>query len=153
MPQKIQRYGWIPDIPDQRDHLFSAPVLAPQDLPAKIDLSSQCPPVYDQGQLGSCTANAIAAAFEFTELKEQQQSEFRPSRLFIYYNERLMEGTINSDSGAQIRDGIKSVATVGVCPEPDWLTTSLTSARNRPTAATRPRGSTRSSAIYGLPRA
>jgi len=75
--------------------------------------------VYDQGQLGSCTANAIAAALEFDQMKEKQQV-FMPSRLFIYYNERVMEGTVNEDSGAQIRDGIKSVAQQGDCPETLW---------------------------------
>ena len=73
------------------------------------------PAGYDQGQLGSCTANAIAAAIEF-----DQKKRFVPSRLFIYYNERVMEGTVDSDAGAQIRDGIKSVATRGAPPEKDW---------------------------------
>ena len=84
-----------------------------------MDLRNQCPPVYDQGELGSCTANAIAAAMEFERIK-QKLTDFMPSRLFIYYNERVMEGTANSDSGAQIRDGIKSVADQGACSEIDW---------------------------------
>lgn len=88
-------------------------------LPAKVDLRAKCPPVYDQGQLGSCTANAIAAAVEF-DLMKQKKKAFVPSRLFIYYNERAMEGTIGSDSGAQIRDGIKSVGQKGDCPETEW---------------------------------
>lgn len=119
MAYKIQRYGWVRDLPDHRDHLYSAPVVALQTMPGKFDLISQCPPVYDQGQLGSCTANAIAAAVEF-ELLKQKLQDFLPSRLFIYYNERAMEGTVGSDSGAQIRDGIKSVAKQGVCPETMW---------------------------------
>src|SRR5437870_13626801 len=110
MPPKIQRYGWIPDIPDQRDHLFAAPILAPQTLPAKVDLRKKCPPVYDQGQLGSCTANAIAGAVEFDQMKERLPQIFVPSRLFIYYNERVIEGSVDSDSGAMLRDGIKTVA-------------------------------------------
>ena len=116
MPHKIQRYGWVPDLPDLRDQLYSAPVAALQAMLPAMDLTSQCPPVYDQGQLGSCTANAIGAAFEF-ELLKQKLTDFMPARLFIYYNERAMEGTVGSDSGAQIRDGIKSVAQQGVCPE------------------------------------
>src|ERR1039457_2030300 len=115
----IKRYGWIHDLPDQRDHLYAAPPEVLAVLPAKVDLSPQCPTVYDQGQLGSCTANAIAAALEF-ERTRQKLPDFMPSRLFIYYNERAMEGTVGSDSGAQIRDGIKSVAQQGVCPEPMW---------------------------------
>ncbi len=43
-----------------------------------------------------------------------------PSRLFIYYNERVIEHTVDSDSGAQIRDGMKSVNKQGVCPETLW---------------------------------
>jgi C1A family cysteine protease len=112
-------YGWVPDLPDQRDHLYAAPPANLAALPPSADLTAHCPPVYDQGQLGSCTANAIAAAIQFDRMKEGL-SDFVPSRLFIYYNERAMEGTIASDSGAQIRDGIKSVAKEGVCPETDW---------------------------------
>jgi C1A family cysteine protease len=82
------------------------------------DLRDQCAAVYNQGQIGSCTANAIAAAIEF-DLKKQGM-DFMPSRLFIYYNERVMEGTVGSDAGAQIRDGIKSVASQGDCPEAEW---------------------------------
>ena len=112
-------YGWVPDLPDQRDYRYAAPRAALAALPAKVDLRAQCPPVYDQGQLGSCTANAIAGAIEFERLK-QKLADFTPSRLFIYYNERVLEHTVASDSGAQIRDGIKSVARQGDCPETEW---------------------------------
>ena len=118
-PRKIQRYGWIPDLPDARDHLYAAP-MAVVALPLKADLRPNCPPVYDQGQLGSCTANAIGAAIQFDRMKQHLSPDFIPSRLFIYYNERVMEGTVSTDSGAMIRDGIKSVAKQGACPERDW---------------------------------
>lgn len=117
--RKIQGYGWTPDLPDTRDFLFAAPMPFQTNIPDSMDLSAQCPPVYDQGQLGSCTANAIAGAIEFDQ-KKQKLADFIPSRLFIYYNERAMEGTINSDAGAQIRDGIKSVNKLGAPPEADW---------------------------------
>ena len=106
MSYKIARYGWLPDLPDQRDYFYAAPVELAGVLPAKVDLCPQCPPVYDQGQLGSCTANAIAGAIEFDRMKQSLAQIFTPSRLFIYYNERAIEHTIDSDSGAQIRDGI-----------------------------------------------
>jgi len=113
-------YGWVRDLPDARDFVYAAPLIRfPKGLPASIDLRTQCPPIYNQGQLGSCTGNGIAGAIEFDQHK-QGNHEFMPSRLFIYYNERVMEGTVSQDSGAQIRDGVKSVATLGAPPETDW---------------------------------
>jgi len=117
---KLAHYGWVHDIPDQRDLLYAPPPAISAALPAKVDLRPQCPPPYDQGQLGSCTANAIAGALQFLEGKEGASSPVMPSRLFIYYNERALEGTTASDSGAQIRDGIKTVAREGYCPESEW---------------------------------
>lgn len=115
MKKNSQTYGWRPQKPDFRDHVFK--LASPVVLPPSVDLSATCPSVYDQGQLGSCTANAIAAAMEFDQLKQNNKLDFMPSRLFIYYNERAMEGTIKSDAGAEIRDGIKSVNNLGVCKE------------------------------------
>jgi C1A family cysteine protease len=116
---KTTNYGWLPDLPDHRDFLYSAIAKPSGKLPPNVDLRTKMPAIYDQGQLGSCTANAISGAFEF-ELLKQNAPDFMPSRLFIYYNERAIENTVNTDSGAQIRDGIKSVATQGVCPEAMW---------------------------------
>lgn len=118
-PRRIQGFGWLPDLPDQRDFLYAAPAPFQGDIPSKVDLRAQCPEVYDQGALGSCTANAIGGAIEFDQLK-QKLPPFIPSRLFIYYNERVIEGTVSQDAGAQIRDGIKSVAKLGAPPESDW---------------------------------
>jgi C1A family cysteine protease len=98
--------------------MFS-PASTTDGYPSSVDLRSGCPEVYDQGQIGSCTANAIAAAFQF-ELGKQNLLEFMPSRLFIYFNERQVEGNARFDSGAQIRDGVKSIATLGVCHESMW---------------------------------
>lgn len=118
--RKIRRYGWTPDLPDHRDQVYSAPLAQLGPLPKSVDLTSGCPPVYDQGQLGSCTANAIGGALEFDQLKQKLTDVFVPSRLFIYYNERVVEGTVGSDSGAQIRDGIKVVAKQGGPHETLW---------------------------------
>jgi C1A family cysteine protease len=119
MKNRTNGYGWVPDLPDHRDQLFSAPLSVLAKLPPSTDLTKKCPPVYNQGQLGSCTANAIGAAIEFDH-KKQKLPKLTPSRLFIYYNERVMENTVNSDSGAMIRDGIKSVNKQGNCPESMW---------------------------------
>ncbi len=120
MNRKIKRYGWIPDLPDQRDHLYSAPQPVLARLPKKVDLRPQCPPVFDQGELGSCTANAIAAAHQFDQMKQKKPKIFTPSRLFIYYNERVIEGTVRQDAGAMIRDGIKTLSKQGAASETAW---------------------------------
>lgn len=114
--RKIAKYGWTPDLPDIRDWLFSRAGIM---LPSQVDLRPLCPPVYDQGALGSCTGNAIAGAIQFLRMKESL-SDFTPSRLMIYYDERVMEGTADYDAGAAIRDGIKSVAQTGACDETLW---------------------------------
>jgi C1A family cysteine protease len=118
--RSVAGYGWIPDLPDVRDLQFAAAPEVVKELPPKVDLRDQCPPVYDQGQLGSCTANAIAAALEFDQMKQHEKEVFVPSRLFIYYCEREVENSVDSDSGAQLRDGIKCVNDIGAPPETDW---------------------------------
>ncbi|MES2377019.1 MAG: C1 family peptidase [Bacteroidota bacterium] len=112
-------YGWRPDLPDFRDFMYAAPAPVLTNLPKHVDLRPSFPEVYDQGQLGSCTANAIAGAFQF-ELIRQNATVFMPSRLFIYYNERVIENTVNVDAGAYLRDGMKTLSNWGVCTESNW---------------------------------
>jgi C1A family cysteine protease len=112
-------YGWVPDRPDQRDKLYSAIAAPPKKLPVKVDLRATCSPVENQGQLGSCTANALVGNLEFLQRKAGH-AVTDLSRLFIYYNERALEGTVSEDSGAMIRDGVKSLNQLGVCPEKKW---------------------------------
>ena len=114
-----QWYGWVPDRPDQRDKLYSAIAKPPKKLPASVDLRAGCSLVEDQGQLGSCTANALVGNLEFLE-KKAGKPVADLSRLFVYYNERDMEGTVNDDAGAMIRDGVKSLVNLGVCAEANW---------------------------------
>jgi len=111
-------YGWKPDLPDNRDFLLQK-IARKQisKLPKKVDLRKKMPLLFDQGELGSCTANAISSLMTY-EMPIEKRRVF--SRLFIYFNERQIEHTINSDSGAQIRDGIKSVSKIGCCPEDSW---------------------------------
>lgn len=107
-------YGWRPDMPDHRDAIYSS-VLHAGVLPPTADLRAGFPACYDQGNLGSCTGNALAGAIAF-----ENHRVGMPSRLFIYYGERSIEGTIGQDAGAQIRDGIKVLAKTGVCSEAEW---------------------------------
>jgi C1A family cysteine protease len=113
----IPKYHWVRDEPDARDHLFAA---APTILPASVDLRQYCSPIEDQGQLGSCTGNAIAGIIELMQRKQTPTRVRDVSRLFIYYEERVIIGTVNVDSGAYIRDGIKVVNKKGAPLETLW---------------------------------
>jgi len=116
--QHKRKYGWQPDIPDKRDLLYRAirPVIR---LPEKVDFSSQCSAVEEQGQLGSCTAQSLAGNLEFLD-KKIDAAYTDVSRLFIYYNERLLMGSIDYDSGASLRVGIKTLKNDGACAELIW---------------------------------
>lgn len=119
-----QWYGWKPDFPDHRDLKFTRPTAIPVHSVSLLGTHNM-PPIYDQGQLGSCTANALAGLVEFYLMNKSQVANpnatlYMPSRLFIYYYERVIEGSVNTDSGAQIRDGIKVLASKGVSDENKW---------------------------------
>jgi len=115
--KKTVKFGWIPDLPDKRDLKFSIP--KPRSLPSLVDLIKNCSPVEDQGAAGSCVGNSVVGNMEFLMIKNK-----RPfidlSRLFAYYNARLLEGSTGSDAGAYIRDAIKALKTLGVCSEKSW---------------------------------
>jgi len=116
----IKWYGWKPDIPDFRDFKFSAQLKSEKDLPESVDLRKDKMIIFNQETLGSCTSNAIAIAHLFCQMKQEDDDLVIPSRLFIYYNTREIEGTIDVDAGAHLRDGIKSIAKHGVCDEMVW---------------------------------
>jgi hypothetical protein len=91
---KVSRYGWIPYLPDHRDYLYTAPLEVVGALPASVDLRAQCPPVYDQGELGSCMANAVAGAIRFDQMKQKLAEIFMPPRIlpvisgqFVWFND------------------------------------------------------------------
>lgn len=117
--EKFYGLGWIPDTPDHRDLYLALPPLT-TSLPTKVDLREHDLPVFNQGRLGSCTGNAVAGAYAHN-LKKQGKTVFTPSRLFIYYNARKYINTTDRDSGAVIRDAVKSVNVKGVCTETNWI--------------------------------
>ena len=112
---RLARYGAAKDPEDERDYAYA---ISPKvkTLPSRVDLRPHCPPVKDQGRIGTCTAHAIAAAFRF-EQRRSKLPDFAPSRLFIYYNERALKGTQRKHAAANLRAGLKAVAGLGVCPE------------------------------------
>jgi C1A family cysteine protease len=110
-----KKYGWRPDLPDHRDFKYTKE-FGVTKVKTLVDLRKSCSPIEDQSTLGSCTANALAGNIEFVE----GQPLVDVSRLFIYYNERVLDGTVSQDSGATLRDGIKTLVKYGVCQENLW---------------------------------
>lgn len=133
----IKGLGWKPDKPDFRDKKYKAikPKYKASHFPDQISLKDKMPPIIDQYELGSCTACSISSALMFNRNITNETPKFRPSRLFIYYNERLLEGTINADPGAEIRTGIKTVNKFGFCDESLWPYIENKYKRRPPTSA------------------
>lgn len=126
-----RRYNWLPDKPSHHDPKFKLIHSSAVTLPALIDLKPYCSPVFNQGDIGSCTGNALAGAFEFMQLKEIRNKQITSpeefggdyaaaARLFIYWYERYLEGDVNQDGGAQIRDGVRVLSRWGCCTEALW---------------------------------
>lgn len=111
--------GWIPDLPDHRDFPFKAARKEILALPPRASVRSGWPKVYDQGSLGSCTAMSVCALFDFVR-KKQKAKFLSPSKLFTYYWARHRIDSVGYDSGAMIRDAIKSLVVEGVCRELNW---------------------------------
>jgi C1A family cysteine protease len=105
---------WKADKIDSRDYSYK---LKTGDL-TSVDLRQFCSPVENQGSLGSCTGHAVSSAMEVILKKQNRLTEI--SRLFIYYQARLLEGTVKYDAGAYIRDCIKACNKVGASAESLW---------------------------------
>lgn len=118
MTQHNRNYGWRRDLPSpflpQHEHL---PLMAAPIQPMS-DHRPSWPDCYDQGPLGSCTGNGLGGAVHYVLRQSKAVPDsWLPARLFIYYNERAREGTIQSDAGAAISDGVKVIQHQGVPDE------------------------------------
>jgi C1A family cysteine protease len=111
-------FGWLPDAPDGRDFLYSnIRKTATVKLPDELDYRKLMPVVEDQGIYSSCVANALTTALEFLQKKKVENDR---SRMFVYYNARLIDHLERQDDGCVIRSAIKSVVDSGVCSEYVW---------------------------------
>lgn len=113
--------GWKPDTPDHRD--FASDLITPDAsvLAEVFSLRRKMPPIWDQSQLGSCVPHGTGSVAVAERMKQGEANASQtPSRLFIYYNGRVIEGTVDEDSGLEVRDGIKAIAKQGAPPETDW---------------------------------
>tara|TARA_R110000868_G_scaffold90057_11_gene250236 strand:- start:368 stop:1213 length:846 start_codon:yes stop_codon:yes gene_type:complete len=115
LPMDIPQFHLRKDKPDSRDYKYA---LIPKVAPNIVDLRPFCSPIENQGNLGSCTGQAVAGAIELLHTRNSKPLDV--SRLFIYYFERLILGTVNYDSGAYIRDGIKATNKYGAPKESLW---------------------------------
>ncbi len=116
-PAPVGCYGWNRQRPDWRDKVFSiGPGVV---LPSHVNLTNLCPPIWNQGRLGSCTAHGTLRAY-YAARKKQGQNVFMPSRLLQYYDARSLEHTTLIDIGATCRDSIKAIAYWGSCDEALW---------------------------------
>lgn len=128
-------YGWLPDFPEKRDFQYRGYGWLPDSPGKKRDPKfrpyrkrklapsfqiKDLPPVLNQGSLGSCVHNAIGNAHLFAQRQQLKPEVFLPSRLFGYYNTRVMERTVSIDAGCSIRNGFKSISRDGSCPEGMW---------------------------------
>ena len=113
----FKKYGWKRDALDARDFVLS--LVEAAAVPPSVDLRPQMGPIFDQGALGSCTANAVCGYAEYI-WNFEKKTKFVPSRLYSYYNTRALEGTTRYDSGASIRDTVKAANSNGFCHENLW---------------------------------
>ena len=107
----------------QRSNNRKSNIVKPSPKPTvltSMSLLKYCTFVYDQGELGSCTANAFCTAYRVKAIIQNKYIGFVPSRLFFYYNERVIEDTVAEDAGADVVDGEAYVKTNGICSEALW---------------------------------
>jgi C1A family cysteine protease len=132
---KVSKLGyklnWVPARPVHNEKVMFK--VQGQTLPPLVDNRQFCPPIVDQGQIGSCSANAAAACFDYLQLKEltakaaiepevYDPSKFESSaRLLIYYDERAIEGDVDQDGGVStLRNACLALQNQGACPESLW---------------------------------
>ncbi|MED1305231.1 peptidase C1 [[Bacillus thuringiensis] serovar konkukian] len=117
----VRQFNVRKDPIDLRDKMFQSYLFSnEEDLPTQVDLRNRMSEVADQGHLGSCTANAIVSGLREYLLKQSGRPFVSLSRLFLYYHEREIEGDIQDDKGAILRDGMNVLKKLGVCPEEDY---------------------------------
>ena len=114
---KLTGFKVRPSQTDTRDYIYQSTNAVLED---RVDLREYASPVEDQYDLGSCTGNALTSAYEMLTRIQAPEKFVELSRLFVYYNIRLIEGTADIDSGAYLRDGIKAIRRHGLCKEDLW---------------------------------
>jgi len=110
------KYNLKPDKPDKRDSKYKCKITGILPETANLDVLKDSSLIYDQGSLGSCTANMSLGLYR-SVLKHKGQPDYDGSRLAQYYNSRTDK---SEDTGTSIRDAFKAMNRYGICPEKDW---------------------------------
>jgi len=119
MTRKIQRYGWKRDNPDHRDLKFAAVHrVEALSVPPAYSLKPTIKFVFDQGDLGSCTANSTMLMWEMTHGPAPDGGHW--SRMFTYIESLIYERSYPQDAGAELRDVMKVLATKGTPPDSEF---------------------------------
>jgi C1A family cysteine protease len=141
--RRMEKMGWLPDYPDFRDYTMDLDVISQKlqlsgetksikqmlttagvskpvktGLATSVDLRAWCSPIEDQGQLGSCTANAGVGLLEYFE-RRAYGNYTNASRLFLYKATRNLLGW-TGDTGAYLRSTMGALVLFGVPPENYW---------------------------------
>lgn len=113
----MRRYGWRRDRPDHRDVEF----ISAGSLPVAADLREWCPRIEDQGPIGSCTAHAATSGLELL-LRKAKRPQPELSRLGVYWETRVRYERVppGEDSGAEIRNVVRTLVHWGACEERLW---------------------------------
>lgn len=112
-------YGWKRQAPDSRDRQFAVPKRVLAALPPVLNLTANMGPQLNQADLGSCGPNSVAEQIDYDH-KVEGKPFLPPSRLFIYYNTRVIMGTVGQDSGVDNRSMLQALAQSGYCSEASW---------------------------------
>ena len=111
-----RKLNWKPSPPDSRDFKSTRHLAAPIELPSEFELNYKIP-VYDQKNAGSCVGNGSCESFRYESKELTGNYDFEPSRLFVYWNARDIDGSTGEDAGTYIRSGFKAMNKSGLCHE------------------------------------
>lgn len=129
-------FGWAgPSTPDIRDLKFMYPFQIGLALPREVDMTAAMPPIYDQGDLGTCGLQTLGGLLEYRERKQGFTDAQTPSRLQMYYDTRVLMGTVNEDSGVHNRTMMKALAANGYCEEKEFWPYTISKFKLKPSAA------------------
>ena len=121
------RTGLIRDTPDRRDFIrrYGDDEIPSTEEHPVVDLRGDIVQVFNQDLLDCCVASVLCSAYELLVQKQAHELnhihyDFKASRLFVYYNARGLNSTIDEDSGASMRQALMAIHHYGVCHEALW---------------------------------